>query len=114
MEIEAHGATHVGRKRSTNEDVFVIDRELGLFLVCDGMGGHAAGEVAAATASAEVVRNIRESRDILDRIRSRAEPHVELQYLVEAAVQVAGKKVHDLATSNPDYAGMGCTLTMIF
>jgi len=113
LKLEAHGATHVGRQRSTNEDVFVIDPEFGLYLVCDGMGGHAAGEVAAKTASEEVVRTIRKERDLLDRIRRRAEPHVELQGLVESAVQAAGKRVHERATSDPDYAGMGCTLTLL-
>lgn len=47
MEILAGGATDTGRVRSTNEDAFLVDAELGLFAVADGMGGHAAGEVAS-------------------------------------------------------------------
>ena len=43
-------ATDVGRKRSHNEDNFLVDESLGLFIVADGMGGHAAGEVASAIA----------------------------------------------------------------
>jgi len=45
------GATDVGRKRTSNEDVYLVRPELGLFIVCDGMGGHSAGEVAAAVAA---------------------------------------------------------------
>ncbi|MGE5278500.1 MAG: Stp1/IreP family PP2C-type Ser/Thr phosphatase [Acidobacteriota bacterium] len=45
--IEAFGLTDVGRKRKHNEDAFALDLSDGLFVVADGMGGHAAGEVAA-------------------------------------------------------------------
>lgn len=48
---EAAGATDVGRKRTVNEDVYLIRAELGIFIVCDGMGGHEAGEVAAGIAA---------------------------------------------------------------
>jgi len=48
---EVTGATDVGRKREHNEDVFLIREDLGLFVVCDGMGGHSAGEVAAGMAA---------------------------------------------------------------
>jgi protein phosphatase len=48
---EAAGATDVGRKRTHNEDVYMIREDLGLFIVCDGMGGHSAGEVAAGIAA---------------------------------------------------------------
>lgn len=48
---EAAGATHVGRVRRTNEDAFRVAPERGIFLVADGMGGHAAGEIASALAA---------------------------------------------------------------
>jgi len=47
----AHGKTDVGRQRGHNEDAFVSDPELDLFVVCDGMGGNNAGEVASALAT---------------------------------------------------------------
>ncbi|CAG0976117.1 partial Protein phosphatase PrpC, partial [Anaerolineae bacterium] len=63
MKIVAHGSTDVGQVRKHNEDHFLIDPELGLYVVCDGMGAHAAGEVASQTTAATVRDYLRQRRD---------------------------------------------------
>jgi serine/threonine protein phosphatase PrpC len=62
MNVKAHAQTHVGR-RENNEDAFVADESLGLFVVADGMGGHDGGEVASRLAVDALSSFYRRARD---------------------------------------------------
>ncbi len=92
-----------GSKRSSNEDAFGVSAEHGVYVVCDGMGGAAAGEVASALAVGEVLSVLSD--------RPKAESDlVPLADAVEAAVRAANQTIHSRAQRDPQLHGMGTTL----
>jgi serine/threonine protein phosphatase PrpC/CRP-like cAMP-binding protein len=115
VELTFAAATDVGRQRNHNEDNFLIDKKLRLFLVADGMGGHAAGEVASSIAVHEVRDAIHNNRDLIDRYRV-DHPGVqsyEILQVLEHAVQAACGAVHARAQAEQDKRGMGTTATVL-
>lgn len=107
------GATDVGRVRSSNEDRFFASDELGLYLVCDGMGGHAAGEVAAQIATDTVVKAMKKGLADSQATRGGPPSPSELQDVLRHAIHRASLAVYAEATANPEHAGMGCTITAL-
>ncbi|MEM1031735.1 MAG: protein phosphatase 2C domain-containing protein [Myxococcota bacterium] len=107
------GRSDTGRRRTQNEDGFFVDDSLGLYVVSDGMGGHAAGEVASATAIAAVREVVEAARATVAGVRSGTEARDALSRLAGEAVLTANRRVHELATSDRGKAGMGCTVTLV-
>lgn len=113
MQVQAVGLTDVGRKRAHNEDTLLVREDLGLYLVADGMGGHAAGEVASETAAQAVVRYIEERRSLLERFDEDEAGRDAVIRLVYEAINHASSEVYGLAVGDQGRAGMGTTLTMM-
>ncbi len=113
MKVTAIGKTDVGRKRGHNEDYIVVDPELSLYMVCDGMGGHASGEVASETAARTVKRWLMENRARITSFDDTGAARDGLIRLIEEAIQLASREVYGVATSEKGKAGMGTTLTMV-
>jgi serine/threonine protein phosphatase PrpC/CRP-like cAMP-binding protein len=115
VHIVSEGKTDVGQKRDHNEDTLLLDASLGLFVVCDGMGGHAAGEVASAHAAATVQRVLLENKALLDEVKRKdvADLRDKLISLVENAVNTACGEIFDMATQDSGKAGMGTTLVLM-
>jgi protein phosphatase len=111
--IAFHGETDVGRRRALNEDaIFAGD---GLFVVCDGMGGHKAGEVASRVATDVIATFIQRSGD---------DPEVTWPYgfdrrtslgenRLRTAIKLANRTVFRKSASSDDYSGMGTTVAAV-
>jgi serine/threonine protein phosphatase PrpC len=95
----AAGATDRGRIRDGNEDRLHVDAERGIFVVADGVGGHAAGEVAATIAVDVIVRRLQR-------------PLWSPEQRVHEAIALANNEILTEAQSSPMYAGMTCVLTL--
>ena len=78
MELSFWAATDVGKKREINEDNFLVDKKLSLFVVADGMGGHASGEVASKLAVHEFRNAVESGRESIDKY-SKGDPTVRPQ-----------------------------------
>src|SRR3954471_10079369 len=124
--VQVFGRTDVGRTREHNEDAFVIadltrndtslqpavrDHRVGpkgtLFMVADGMGGAAAGEIASQMATDIVLKELRENWLTLEQPSTDA-----FARSLKVATVKANTMIHQYATSHPEYRGMGTTATI--
>lgn len=111
--ISFHGRTDVGRRRSLNEDTIFADDSL--FVVCDGMGGHKAGEVASQLAVdviAAFVKRSAEDSEITWPYGFHRAVSFEGNRL-RTAIKLANRAVFRKAASSDDYTGMGSTVAAI-
>jgi PPM family protein phosphatase len=116
--IRFFAATDVGLVRDHNEDNFLVDKKLAIFIVCDGMGGHAAGEVASAIAVRTMHEELKREKDLLADFVAGAKGAAkvtpkEIVALLEHAVQAACSKIHAEADVDPAKRGMGTTLSAL-
>ncbi|MDO5714259.1 MAG: Stp1/IreP family PP2C-type Ser/Thr phosphatase [Tissierellia bacterium] len=97
------GLTDVGKVRKNNEDAYFIpERDEPFFLLADGMGGHLAGEMASSLAISlisEELRNISKNR---------------IKTNIYNAIEKANNVIYQESLSNPDYHGMGTTLSLLY
>ena len=102
MRFEVIAITDVGLKREINQDSVLVDHDLGLYVVADGMGGHRGGEVASALAVETVQTYIREHLT-----ESKREPRkVFADAYLEASTRIHHKSTHE----SPELMGMGTTM----
>ena len=117
-DLQFAARTDVGRQRDHNEDNYLVDKKLSLFVVCDGMGGHAAGEVASALAVRTIHEEVKRERDLVqdyaavksggDRVSKR-----DLLNMLEFAVNRASRRIHAEAAKDGQKRGMGTTLAAV-
>ncbi|MDB4987635.1 MAG: serine/threonine phosphatase PrpC, regulation of stationary phase, partial [Myxococcaceae bacterium] len=104
-----YALSDTGKVRKHNEDSFCTDEELGLYVVCDGMGGHAAGEVASKTAVNAIVRVIYEQREAIASFDGSHQALEQMIVLLHQAISEASRTVYEVASSDRGKHGMGTT-----
>ncbi len=115
MELSFSAATDVGKKREINEDNYLVDKKLQLFVVADGMGGHASGEVASQLAVHEFRAAVEASKDTIERF-AKGEEAVRPQdvlAILENAIHAAGSAVYQRGQEEPEKRGMGTTTSAL-
>jgi len=115
VELKFFAATDIGRQRDHNEDNYLVDPTLHLFVVADGMGGHAAGEVASQIAVHEVSRVVRENADVIERYAKEHDQTArqEILAVMEHAVQTACASIYHRGQAEPEKRGMGTTTSAL-
>ena len=108
MTVKAFAVSDVGRRRETNEDSFLMDQSQGLFAVADGMGGHAAGEVASRLA----IDTLREATTRDTPGRSMVSTDDAGAWLREAVVE-ANRRIWDSIRLHEEQRGMGTTVVAL-
>ena len=103
------GATHTGLVRPTNQDAFLVANDLGLWIIADGMGGHAGGDVASRI-TVEAIHNYIVEHAGLDSARNAD----EIPSLLRSAVGYANEAVLAHAKANPEFTGMGTTVVLLY
>jgi protein phosphatase len=126
INVKVYGASDMGRIRKNNEDNFVVCNlttgEVGLipslrahtlgrlgslFMVADGMGGEASGEVASQICTLTVPKRLHENLDSLDRVSA-----ANFAHLLRESIEYANQIIHQKAQSDPIHRGMGTTATV--
>jgi protein phosphatase len=103
MKLRVYGMTDVGRRRENNQDDFVVDQERGIYAIADGMGGHAAGEIASSIAIEALAESMRSNGD------QAHDPKEAGQQLV-AAVHEGNRRICDSVLARGEWRGMGTTI----
>jgi len=116
LRIEVAGQTDVGRKRNHNEDNFAILAEFGLYIVADGMGGHASGEVASKMAVDTLQEFFAATADDPERTwpykMDRSKGYEENRLIT--GIKLCNLRIYESSQRNAKQRGMGTTLVALF
>ncbi len=105
LKISSFGKSDIGLRRSNNEDAFLVNMELGINVLADGMGGPAAGEIASDIFTKTALEIF---------MKNRVETEPECRDIIQDAYRIANKRILDHAEAHPKHKGMGCTAELLF
>jgi protein phosphatase len=107
MKIEVWAKTDVGLKRESNEDSILIDRDLKLYCVADGMGGHAGGEVASKLA-------VSTAQEMFKKVLLLEEELSPRDFIAQVFQEASQRIYHKSHMEKPELLGMGTTMVLAF
>lgn len=112
MKANCYGVTDIGSVRKSNEDFYLIDEDLSLFIVCDGVGGSLCGEVASEVSARTIREGVQKHRAVIERYsQEKSKAHRDaVAQMLQAAVQAANAKIWAVSESDERKRGM-CTTT---
>ena len=115
MRTVSASLSDVGRKRPINEDSFLADDTMGLYVVADGVGGHAKGEVASKEAVEQVQMWVRRHIPDVDAAVARGDDESirQVRRMLESGVQQACYMVFGMAELDPEKRGMSTTMSTL-
>ncbi len=115
IRLYSAGISDVGQRRDHNEDNYLIDEKLGLFIVADGMGGHEAGEIASKLAIETIFNHIKglDASYKKNTRKAQADTAKIIKNLLQSAIEEANNQTHcyNIAKGIPEGKGMGTTVT---
>ncbi|RYZ59058.1 MAG: Stp1/IreP family PP2C-type Ser/Thr phosphatase [Proteobacteria bacterium] len=113
LKVHAIGLTDIGRVRATNQDSMLVDNELGLFIVADGMGGHAGGEIASRICIEQVYSEVNTKFLALLETSPKSHPDPVLLNGLANSINHASAKIYEHSLEDPSLRGMGTTATVV-
>lgn len=109
FKVHSHGRSDIGFVRDNNEDAWLVEPQNNVYVLCDGMGGHSAGEVAsqeAISTFAILVKNYLNKNKSADLIRE--------HQIFKELIQRVNTSVYELAQKDRDLRGMGTTFCCVY
>jgi len=103
------GLTDTGLIRTSNQDAFAVENQLGIWVIADGMGGHAGGSIASQLATESVLTHLRRSHSLLS---SPSDQSGIAMKILEQAVATGDSAIRDEVSKTPELEGMGTTLVI--
>lgn len=111
--VRAQGITDRGRVRNSNQDAFLIDNQEGLYVVADGMGGHAGGEIASGLCISSIKEYFKNQAVSDEREGALVRPKMSLLNTLTGAINFSSTRIYEKALEQPLLKGMGTTATAV-
>ena len=113
MKVSAYAKSDIGRKREENQDAYAVNEELKLYVVADGMGGHAAGALASQLAIDVFVEDVEAAIHTIEQAGKDDSGRCQITQVLEDAVRRAGVSIYQEAQAKAGLRGMGTTLSAL-